>query len=70
MYVCMYRGGEGGPLFEHILGVVDVEVDDAHLVAALLGGDQGVDLLQQLVILLPIDTSKCMYVCMYVWARV
>ena len=64
MYV-VYRCGEGGPLLEHLLGVVDVEVDDAHLVAALLGGDQGVDLLQQLVILLPVDTSECMYVCMY-----
>ena len=56
MYVCVcvcHRCGEGGPLLEHLLGVVDVEVDDAHLVAALLGGDERVDLLQKLVILLP-----------------
>ena len=70
MYVCVcHRCGEGGPLLEHLLGVVDVEVDDAHLVAALLGGDERVDLLQKLVILLP-GRFKCMYVrmlgCMYV----
>lgn len=49
-----YRSGEGGPLLEHLLGVVDVEVDDAHLVAALLGRDQRVYLLQQLVVLFPV----------------
>ena len=53
MYVCVNRCGEGGPLLEHLLGVVDVEVDDAHLVAAHLGGDERVDLLQKLVIKLP-----------------
>ena len=61
MYVCVNRCGEGGPLLEHLLGVVDVEVDDAHLVAALLGRDERVDILQKLVILLP-GRFKCMYV--------
>ena len=69
MYVCVNRCGEGGPLLEHLLRVVDVEVDDSHLVAALLGGDERVDLLQKLVILLP-GRFKWMYVCIYVCMNV